>query len=87
MAESMVNSALRSLYGQVGASQLIYDIESWNPATASAIISVEDGDDARKLWTGLAFMSWFNSNRLKAKVKVSEDDMALLFPSKPRKRR
>jgi len=87
MSEALINAALRSLYGQVGASQLLYTISQWNEETYEAVVDVEESRDAVKVWTGLTLLSWFDAKRVRAAVGASEEDMRLIFPEKPRKRR
>lgn len=87
MSEALINAALRSLYGQVGASQLLYTISQWSEDAYEAEIEIEERSDAVKVWTGLTLLSWFDAKRVRAQVGASEEDMRLLFPEKPRKRR
>lgn len=87
MSEALINAALRSLYGQVGASQLLYTVLQWNEEAYEAAIEIEDSKDAVKVWTGLTLLSWFDAKRVRAKVWASQEDMRLIFPENPRKRR
>lgn len=87
VCEALINSALRSLYGQVGSSELIYTVSDWSEDALTAAIEVEDLQDAGKVWTGLSLLSWFDSKRVKARVSANTEDLLQLFPQKPRKRR
>ncbi len=48
MFENFVNVALRSMYGIVGSSQLLYEIEALEPETMTGVLIFQERGDAER---------------------------------------